>query len=377
MRAPIVLRIIPPHRRGPDPVHVRYIATSRESGVVMRDDAIHAAYLGERPGSHGLFGADDRPINLAQVDAAVKQRQGPSWAMVISLREDDAADLDMDHADWQAAVRRYMVEAARVLSPDNPSHLRWVAAYHEMAGHPHVHILAWLDRPERRQLLTRDELRHLRKAAVRAVAGPSYVRDIAEKTAMRDLILLTGKRNLAEITRSIDDAEREITSRLGASTRIPPTFSRQDLRALAERLRRLDLPGRGQAKLAYMPPELRAEIREIADWILGRPSLAPIRADYERAARAVASYFRENTDAPATKALDDIRDRLAQQVLRAAVRLQADDCLAAWDRQTVCNRLFRAAFRLLDNARSRAEAEAQLAARRVVERQDYFARERE
>ena len=76
----------------------------------------------------------------------VGDREDPtSWRLVISLKESDTLALGYDTPEkWRDLTRRYMAEYARILGYDDKE-IKWVAAHHREPGHPHVHVLAWVD----------------------------------------------------------------------------------------------------------------------------------------------------------------------------------------------------------------------------------------
>lgn len=105
----------------------------------------------------------------AQKAAAMKEVGnrvgGPSWRLVLSLREDDARELGVSGlAAWQDLTRRCMAQFGQAAGIQ-PEHLCWVAAHHPEQGHPHVHAIAWLadGAPRRRGLLSSLELKEVRR----------------------------------------------------------------------------------------------------------------------------------------------------------------------------------------------------------------------
>ncbi len=340
-------------------IHARYIATrpGAARGEEPADPLVHARYLDERPGSTGLFGPDPgRPPELGHIQGGV--RAAPwHWQMVLSLREDDARMLGLGSpADWRDLARRVLPQAAAALGLP-PEALRWAAAVHHRAGHPHVHVLAWLPPggPARAPAWSRAELRAVRRIVVRETYGPLRVQAVAQKTAERDFLLSAGRLNLAALRRAALEAQAEAPG----PGRLPPAFPRADLRALARRVEALhaELPTRGQVRLAYMPPDVRAAARGCACWILERPQMAPALSAMEAAVRDLAAFYQAGPaagDGAWDRARADVRDRIAQAVLRAAAAGPAH--VPAGGAET----LLRAAHRALEAGRLRAEARAEL-----------------
>ncbi len=349
-------------------VHARYIA-AREGVARAEEDhpdpTIHARYLDERPGSTGLFGPDPaRPPSLEVAQAEVSARPW-HWQAVISLREEDATALGLRAPpDWRDLARRVMPQfALHVGVPEGD--LRWVGAVHRKVGQPHVHLLAWLaDRaPPRQPRLQRPELRDIRRMIARELYGPMRAQLAAERTAQRDFLVATGRYNLALLRRV--DLEAQAESPTGGG--LPPAFPRADLTELGRHIMALaaQMPDHGRIALAYMPPDVRDEARAAADWILSRPALADAVHGLREATRSLTALYTtepQGADAAWARAHADVRDRIAQAVLRAASKrptlrhrggIRPERGLVA--------QVLSGAHGLLERERLRAEAKAELA----------------
>ncbi|MHB1127224.1 MAG: MobP3 family relaxase [Bacillota bacterium] len=203
---------------------------------------------------------------------------GPSWRLVLSLREDDARELGITNlAAWQDLTRRSMAQFAKATGTTH-EHLKWIAAHHPEHGHPHVHVIAWLadSTPRRAGLLSPAELRDVRRGVAKEIFGPLRTRLAGERTIARDTMLEAGKQNVARAERILLRIELEAQVADPVGERLPPRFFKQDLEALAEKIEALTdiMPGKGQAKLAYMPAQVKEEARTITGWILSRPQIA-------------------------------------------------------------------------------------------------------
>jgi|GEM_PF-2497226 len=313
--------------------HAGYVATRR--GVARADEDVademdallHPQYLAERPGSTGLFGQDpQRPPALQEVQDEVRDRPW-HWQAVLSLREDDAQVLGMAKpADWRDLTRRIlprMAHAAGVAEGD----LRWVAAMHRKEGHPHVHVLAWVREgaPDRGPALDRRELKDVRRAVAAEIYGPLRAQLSAERTAARDALVLAGRLTATHARRLRLESERLAP----AAPEIGVAIDHGDVASLAERLTSLTtvMPRSGRVALAYMPAAVRQQARDAADWLLACPSVAKVAAKYEQSARDLAGlYSSQPTDHDAAwkRAREDVRDRIAQVLLRAAADCQTD-----------------------------------------------------
>ncbi len=349
-------------------VHARYIAT-REGVARAEEDnpdpTIHARYLDERPGSTGLFGPDPAwPPSLEAVQAEVSARPW-HWQAVISLREEDATALGLRAPpDWRDLARRVMPQFA-LQSGIAETDLHWVGAVHRKAGQPHVHLLAWLadGAPPRQPRLQRPELRDIRRMIARELYGPMRVQLAAERTAQRDFLVAAGRHNLTLLRRI--DLEAQAESPTGGAP--PPAFPRADLTELGHRIAALGpkLPDHGRVALAYMPPAVREEARVTAAWILSRPALATAIDGLQEATRSLTALYTtqpQAADAAWARAHADVRDRIAQAVLRAAAKRPARRHRGGIrPERGLAAQVLSGAHGLLERERLRAEAKAELA----------------
>ena len=105
-------------------------------------------YVAERPGveklgSHGLFSDTDEDIDLEKAAEEVAAVNGIVFSDVISLRREDASRLGYDNADaWKNCVRRNINEIAEAHKIP-VSELKWYAAFHNTAHHPHIHLMVY------------------------------------------------------------------------------------------------------------------------------------------------------------------------------------------------------------------------------------------
>lgn len=298
--------------------------------------AVYARYAATRPGSRGLFAADpDHPPDLHAVTHELRHSNSPTWRVILSLRGEDAESLGYSSlSDWQGLTRRHAAGLERSMGLQ-PGQLRWVAAHHQARNatgveHPHVHILAWLspDAQARQGRLSAEELRAARREAAREVYGPLRAQHTVERTAGRDEALKIGK-DLLERVRAEragrEAAEREVLVGVPSAETLARIGSR--LEALGRHL-----PEHGRLALAFMPEPVKAEAREIAADLLRSRELRPAVQQYEGATRDLSSLYttqQPDSDAALNGAHEDLRDRVAQQVLRAAAAVHHDEQFAA------------------------------------------------
>lgn len=393
-KAPPFFRIKFSNHAQKDANHVRYIGTRPGVEKVnvkeeLAEDAAHIEYAGTRPRSTGLFGPDPQhPPVLAEAMKEVGNREmSSSWRIVFSLREDDARDLGVSGLmSWQDITRRSMAQFTKSIGVQ-PEHLRWVAAHHPEQGHPHVHVLAWLTdgAPKRRGELSAQELREVRRGVSQEVFGPLRTRLAAERTMARNMMLDEVKENVKSAERIIRRIELESQIAEPVGKRLPPRFAKHELETLAEQIKTLAviMPGKGQAKLAYMPVEIKEKARAIADWILSRPQMAGAMTDHKKATRELTGLYTkklERSDEAWQKSYNDLRDRVGQTVIKSAAAYQSSikrfpDRSLKFDfvRSTM-----QSIWRNLERERLRSEARVNLASLQAAEKaEDKVRRESE
>ena len=329
--------------------HFKYMGNPKKEELVRAgegDDpresaAIHAAYMRGRPGSTGYIGPDpDVFPDPEAISDELRHHDGPVWRMFVSVREDDAQQLGlMDRRPWEDAARVVVPEMARRMGIP-PERLRWAAAMHRKEGHPHLHLLFWAYPPKRdRGLLAPKELRAVRRLWVQELYRPVREPLAKRMAADRDLVAKGLARELAEVV----PAWRVAAGRQGTSA--PPRLKASQAEELARRLGAVKalLPGKGRVALAFMPPEVKARVAAVAEWLLRElPEYRQALERHMEAAAQMASHYQLPPEDPAladlspedlakhAKAIETARqnardrvfDKMGQSILRAAVALQ-------------------------------------------------------
>lgn len=376
-----------------DPAHVRYLLSSqynagREENREIDSnelDAGHLGYMQDRPRSTGLFNKDGH-VEAGDVTREVRNRKhGVSWRLVISLREEDALKMGYNSQEkWEELVRRYMAQYSRVLGLKE-EHVRWVAAHHREPGHPHCHVLVWLDdaAPTRRGNLSSSEIRNARRALAREIFEPLRAQYAAEKTMARNAMLDETKNIISqlELLEKKTELEMQLVDPIGV--RIAPSFPKEDMRQLEKQIAELTsmMPGKGQAKLQYMPQEVKEKVGKIVDWMLSRDEFNETLERYLKAVREMTRVYtrdEEKIKNAEDKAMDDIRRRLGNIIVRAGAernkQMQVTKRLTK--EQVQVKMVFRSAFRALDKERLKAEAKSQLASMQEAQKSEQKAKKR-
>ncbi|MEQ6360524.1 MobP3 family relaxase [Thermoanaerobacter thermohydrosulfuricus] len=330
----------------------------------------HVKYMDERPGSHGLFSSDEN-VSLKETMKELSKHSGIVWRFILSLKEEDAVKLGYTTRDsWEKALRATISDAAAKMGISE-SNLRWVAAFHQAKGHPHVHVVMWEKTPQRRLgRLSKGEIKDIKKIFLDEIYAKERLALTAEKSAVRDLIRDTAKRDISEVLKEVKKARIEIRALNGEKPGLPPTLDQTTKEELLEKLKELStiMPSHGRIAFAYMPSEVKEKAKEIADWLLKQPGFLQSIERYKDLAKELASHYTSNQEVlekAAEKAYEDIQKRVAQIVLKGAAALQEEKAV---DTARLTNSVWRSAWRALERERLRAEAESTIAAQKEMEK---------
>lgn len=329
--------------------HLRYIGTRpgvdttvTEASLyraVDRDlsaDEAYARYIAERPGVaretgegavlHGLFDATGA-ADFAAVRAEIRALEhSPVYRMIVSVTEDTAALVGLeDKASWEAFVCGQAPEIARGLSIPL-DRLRWAAALHPEAGHPHVHLLVWdsADRARDFDVIDKSALVGMREALTRDLWRPVSVELTVEKGAVRDGLVTSARGELERLSAHMGWSRPVLSSERTATTPIRTPDELIRIQAGIERVASL-LPGRGRLAFGYMPPETKAAVEDVVRDLLAHPEYRVLAERYVEVARDLASHqttVPARIEAAGERAAGELERRVAQHVLETAVGLE-------------------------------------------------------
>lgn len=327
--------------RGSNVAHMKYIATrpgvdkslteedlrKELSGHLSDED--YAKYINERPNSHGLF--DSKGIaDFEAVKSEIANNKGIVWRMIVSLREEDAIKLGYDNkSNWQDLLRMKMPDVAfkMGIKLDN---LRWVAAVHMEKGHPHAHVMIWEDKPEIKVGVIKPKIvNEIRKLYIDEIFHEEKMMYLNEKNAMRDLIREFAKNDmskLADIMKEVSDTREEVNilTKTVLNIGLPPRLYPEVENELIKRMNDLKsiLPGHGRANLKFFPENVKDEVRKFAEYILSLDQYKPSVEKYLNAVRNNVLLYNSdenNLKAVLDRSYNDLRDRIGQVILKAAV----------------------------------------------------------
>ncbi|CFX16461.1 Uncharacterized [Syntrophomonas zehnderi OL-4] len=335
-----------------------------------QEQVIHAKYMHERPRSSGLFGMDDSDLDVEKVKDTLSKHSGVVWRVIVSLREDEAIRINhLDRSDWQESLRGSFTEIQEKLGMSE-SNFRWVAAYHPEPGHPHCHVLFWEETPLRSQgKLSPGELKDIKRAFVKNIYSKERERLLIQKTFYRDA-LREGARDVLGIRNSIAREKVYIGAEIGGRPTLNPRLDGEQEKYLIERLESLSriLPGQGRVALKYMPDNIKTVARELADWVLSQPGFEQEKELYLQAHLEITRMYISDRPVKTNQAMirtyEDLRDRIAQDILKAAVSIQRIEKESQYRDQVsknqIINSFWKGAWISIQREKSKSEYQARI-----------------
>ena len=190
--------------------YAEYIAT-REGVELLRGGMVN--YIGQRKGSCGLFSDEGVSVDLAKVSQEIDNHSGNVWALIFSLKREDAERLGYNSAaQWVNLLRsrRNDIAKAMHIAPEN---LRWYAAYHNKETNPHAHMMVWSQNP-REPYLSQAGLHDIKKVMASDIFRQELLSVYRGQTQARDDLKETFRAKMRELTAQIRAGGNEISPEL-------------------------------------------------------------------------------------------------------------------------------------------------------------------
>ena len=190
--------------------YAEYIAT-REGVELLRGGMVN--YIGQRKGSCGLFSDEGVSVDLAKVSHEIDNHSGNVWALIFSLKREDAERLGYNSAaQWMHLLRsrRNDIAKAMHISPEN---LRWYAAYHNKETNPHAHMMVWSQNP-REPYLSQAGLHDIKKVMAADIFRQELLSVYRGQTQARDDLKEIFRAKMRELTAQIRAGGNEISPEL-------------------------------------------------------------------------------------------------------------------------------------------------------------------
>lgn len=302
------------------------------------ESSIHVQYASERPGSHGLFSQNEfEKVSLTDTQQELKNHDGIVWRMILSLKEEDANEIGFTNREkWEDMLRVSVPNAAREMGIKE-SNLRWVAAFHEEKGHPHVHLMLWEKEATRKKgALNKVEFKKLKNVFVKEIYQEERMNLSVQKTEERNFIRELSKdiaMDTVQLRKHLGEAYSYLDDELLINqSKIPPKMHQHDLKDFYNQLARLSgiLPNKGRIAYSYMPETVKREAVKLADWLINRPQFKESLDSYKQAVEKLAKFHLkdpEKISQSVERAITDLKVRVSQVVLKGALEFKRKDYL--------------------------------------------------
>lgn len=253
--------------------HVRYIAT--RPGVLKNEGMGHGLFGKMEPGALTCF-ADWRDVaKQAYADA---KKGCIMYRGVVSFAPQTAKELMLeDQRNWQRYIENHILTIAGK-NGIRREHLKWAAAVHGEKGHPHLHVVFWDSSDRVRNPFTPPETPDaVRKQMIKDTFSKKILAYGKEKDAAADGIrrITDGMVEQFEnaMRRRIPKKYRDMGQEqvLGGEPEGELFFSEKMLLELTRRMAALKsvLPKQGRLSYRLLPPESKAAVDALAEYLLG------------------------------------------------------------------------------------------------------------
>ena len=228
--------------------YAQYIATREGVERPHRDGMV--GYIGERPGSCGLFSDEGTPLVLERIKAEADAHPGNIWTLIFSLWRGDAERTGYNNADsWRDLLRSRRNDIAKKMhiAPEN---LRWYAAFHNKEMHPHVHMMVWSADPDE-PYLSRKGIENIKSVIAGDIFREENLEIYRRQTKLRDDIRHEFRERMAKLAREIY-----------ANSFSHPDFEIKFI-ALAKRVGK----AKGKKAYGYLDKKTKRQVDEIVRYI--------------------------------------------------------------------------------------------------------------
>ena len=174
-----------------------------QSADLIADKEILVKYVAERPGvekigKHGLFSDSDDEIVLSHAQKNIAEHQGNVWSHVISLTREDAERLGYTTSEmWRNLIMRHTDEIAKAQNI-RLENLRWYAAFHNTAHHPHIHLLVY-STDIKEGFLTENGFEQIKSALANDIFHNELYQVYEKQTSVRDKLRSEAKNLMTDL----------------------------------------------------------------------------------------------------------------------------------------------------------------------------------
>ncbi len=232
-----------------------------QSADMIADKEIMVKYVAERPGveklgKHGLFSDSDDEIVLAQAQKNIAEHQGNVWSHVISLTREDAERLGYVTPEmWRNLIMRHTDDIAKAQNI-RLENLRWYAAFHNTAHHPHIHLLVY-STDIKEGFLTENGIEQIKSAFANDIFHNELYQVYKKQTDVRD-----------KLRSEAESVMKNLLSELQNNNQFDPQFEQLILK-LQSQLRN----SKGKKVYGYLQPNVKKTIDQIVTQLAENPVL--------------------------------------------------------------------------------------------------------
>lgn len=321
-----------------------------QSADMIADKEILVKYVAERPGvekigKHGLFSDSDDEIILSQVQKNIAEHHGNVWSHVISLTREDAERLGYTTPEmWRNLIMRHTDDIAKAQNI-RLEDLRWYAAFHNTAHHPHIHLLVY-STDIKEGFLTENGIKQIKSAFANDIFHNELYQVYEKQTAVRD-----------KLRSEAENVMKNLLSELQNNNQFDPQLEQLILK-LQSQLRN----SKGKKVYGYLQPNVKKTVDQIVAELAKNPVLKKMYEEwcsleqqkYETYTSAVQKFppleenkvFKpiKNTVIRAVLQMDSSTEIFAEYGENALDEIESDDDLyIKWtaEYKTACTELYK------------------------------------
>lgn len=281
-----------------------------QNADMITDKSILVKYVAEHPsvekiGKHGLFSDSDDEIILSQAQKNIAEHQGNVWSHVISLTREDAERLGYTAPEmWRNLIMRHTDDIAKAqnISLEN---LRWYAAFHNTAHHPHIHLMVY-STDIKEGFLAENGIEQIKSA---------FANDIFRNELYQVYEKQTGVRN--RLRSEAERAMKDLLSELKNSTVSDP-----QLEMLIEKLHGQLKNSKGKKVYGYLQPHVKKTVDQIVATLAKNPVLKKMYEEWcsleQQKYETYTSAFQKFPPLEENKVFNPIKNAVIRAVLDMA-----------------------------------------------------------
>lgn len=239
-----------------------------QSADLITDKEFLVKYVAERPGvekigKHGLFSDSDDEIVLSHAQKKIAEHQGNVWSHVISLTREDAERLGYTTSEmWRNLIMRHTDEIAKAQNI-RLENLRWYAAFHNTAHHPHIHLLVY-STDIKEGFLTENGFEQIKSALANDIFQNELYQVYEKQTAVRDKLRSEAKNLMTDLL-----------SELQSNNEFDPLLEQLILK-LQSQLKNT----KGKKVYGYLQPNVKKTVDQIVAELAKNPLLKKMYAEW-------------------------------------------------------------------------------------------------